>query len=420
MSRVDVVVVAAGASTRMGGTDKLFAVVAGRPVLAWTLAVLAATPLVDRIVVVASAGRVADLASAAWLPGRGVEVVEGGRRRQDSVAAGVAALGNGAPDDVVLVHDGARPLVSSELVVRVTSATRRHGAAIPVVPVVETLKRVEDGRIAGTVDRSSLVAAQTPQGIRRDVLARAWALRPPGGAPTWTDEAALLEACRIPVDAVPGESTNIKVTRPDDLDRVAAALAAREAPAAAPFARPAPTVRVGLGEDGHSFGPGEPLALAGIVIDGAPRLHGHSDGDVALHAVCDALLGAVGQGDLGRIFPAGPATPAGIASRELVAACLDRVRAAGWDPVSVDLTIVGARPRLAGRLDDMAASIAALLGLAPERISVKASTGNLAGFEGAGRGISARAIAVVAPAARGEPAAPESHAAAPASAEAAR
>ncbi len=377
----------------MGGADKLFAVVGGRPVLAWTLAALEATALVERVVVVVAAGRVAEVAAAPWLPGRGVVVVAGGKRRQDSVAAGVAALGDGAPDDVILVHDGARPLVSSALVERVASAAGRHGAAIPVVPVVETLKRVERGRLAGTVDRSPLAAAQTPQGIRRDVLARAWALRSPRGPTTWTDEAALLEACRIRVDAVPGESTNLKVTLPDDLARVEAALATRGA--AAPAAR---CLRVGLGEDGHTFGPGEPLALAGIVIDGAPRLHGHSDGDVALHAVCDALLGAVGEGDLGRLFPAGPATPAGIASQELVAACLQRVRGAGYDPVSVDLTIIAARPRLAGRLDDMAASIAALLDLAQDRVGVKASTGNLAGFEGAGRGISARAIAVVAPA----------------------
>lgn len=391
MSAVDVVVVAAGTSRRMGGLDKLRAPVGGLPLLAWTLRAIAAAPAVRGIVVVTSADRVPGLAAESWLPANVVAVVAGGARRQDSVAAGVVALPAGEPRDVVLVHDGARPLVSGELVARVAAAAAEHGAAIPVVPVAETLKRVEDGRIAATVDRTPLAAAQTPQGIRRDVLARAWELQPPGGPATWTDEAALLEACRIPVHAVPGESTNLKVTLPDDLPRVEASLIAHGLLVAG-----ADGLRIGFGDDGHPFGPGAPLALGGIVVEGAPRLHGHSDGDVVLHAVCDALLGAAGLGDLGRLFPAGPATPAGIASREMVAACLARVRAAGLAPVSVDVTVVAARPRLGGRLADMAAAIADLLRLPVERVSVKASTGNLAGFEGAGRGIAARAVALVA------------------------
>jgi 2-C-methyl-D-erythritol 4-phosphate cytidylyltransferase/2-C-methyl-D-erythritol 2,4-cyclodiphosphate synthase len=341
--------------------------------------------------VVTAPERASGLAAARWLPTSVAAVVAGGARRQDSVAAGVAALGEGEPGDVILVHDGARPLVSRALIERVAAAAAEHGAAIPVVPVAETLKRVEHGRIAGTVDRAALAAAQTPQGVRRDVLARAWAIEPPRGPTTWTDEAALLEACRIPVHAVPGESTNLKVTLPDDLARVEAALVAR-----GDLAPAAPAVRVGLGDDSHLFGPGGPLVLGGLPIEGAPRLHGHSDGDVVLHAVCDALLGAAGLGDLGRLFPAGPATPAGIASRDLLAACVERVRAAGYAPVSIDLTVIGARPRLAGRLDEMAASIAGLVGLPAGSVNVKASTGNLAGFEGAGRGITARAVAVVA------------------------
>jgi 2-C-methyl-D-erythritol 4-phosphate cytidylyltransferase/2-C-methyl-D-erythritol 2,4-cyclodiphosphate synthase len=392
MSGVDAVVVAAGASTRMGGVDKIGLLVGGRPLLAWTLSALAAAPIVRRIVVVTTGARVGEVSAAPWLPSRVVAVVEGGARRQDSVASGIAALGEGSPDDVILVHDGARPLVSPELVARVAMAAAEHGAAVPVVPVAETLKRVVDGLIVATVDRAPLAAAQTPQGIRRDVLARAWAERPPAGAAMWTDEAALLEACRIPVHALPGEATNLKVTLPGDLARFEAALVARGDLASMP-----PASRVGFGDDNHSFGPGTPLALGGLVFEGAPRLHGHSDGDVALHAVCDALLGAAGLGDLGRLFPPGPATPAGIASPEMLRSCLARVIAAGYAPVAIDLTLVGARPRLAGRLDAMAGSIADLVGIATDRVNVKASSGNLAGFEGAGRGISARAVAVVAP-----------------------
>jgi 2-C-methyl-D-erythritol 4-phosphate cytidylyltransferase/2-C-methyl-D-erythritol 2,4-cyclodiphosphate synthase len=389
----DAIVVAAGASTRMGGTDKLAAHVGDRPLLAWTLDALARSSSVSRMVVVTTAERISGIAEAAWLPDAVCAVVAGGTRRQDSVATGAAALADGPVDGVILVHDGARPLVSSALVDAVAAATATHGAAIPVMPVTDTLKRVEGGRVAATVDRTGLVAAQTPQGVRRDVLAAAYAAFPPDGPDTWTDEAALLEACRIPVHAIPGEAANLKVTLPDDLRRVETALVRAGRLAAVPIAPWA--ARVGIGDDGHSFGPGSPLALGGVAIDGAPRLHGHSDGDVVLHAVCDALLGAAGLGDLGRLFPPGPATPAGIASAALLAECVRRVRAAGLLPLSVDITIVAARPRLAARLPEMREVIARLLAVSADRVSVKASTGNLAGWEGAGRGISARAIAVV-------------------------
>jgi len=389
----DVIVVAAGSSTRMGGLDKLAALVGGRPLLAWTLDSLASSTSVARIVVVAAAARIPEIAGAAWLPDCVSAVVAGGARRQDSVAAGADALADGPRDGVILVHDGARPLVSPDLGGAVARAAAVHGAAIPVLPVVDTLKRVEGGCIAGTVERSGLVAAQTPQGLRRDVLAAAYAAFPPGGHETWTDEAALLEACRIAVHAVPGESTNLKVTLPVDLRWVESALV--QAGRIASATPGPPTVRVGIGDDGHPFGPGSPLALGGIQIDAAPRLHGHSDGDVALHAICDALLGAAGLGDLGRVFPPGPPTPVGIASREMVAECVRRVRAEGLAPFSVDLTIIGARPHLAARLPEMRDAIAGLLAIPVDHVNVKASTGNLAGWEGAGRGISARAVAVV-------------------------
>ncbi len=384
-------VVAAGTSQRMAGIDKLDASIGGRPLLAWTLEALAAAPEVGRIVLVVAAERVAAFASATWLPASVVRVVAGGPRRQASVAAGLAALdeldaGTRADDRVVLVHDAARPCVRPELAGAIARAAAEHGAAIPVVPIVETVKRVADGRIAGTVDRTGLAAAQTPQAVRRGLLRAAFRQFPPEGPETWTDEAALLEACRIPVDAIPGDPTNLKVTTPDDLGRAEAVLLG------------GPRVRIGFGDDDHPFGPGGPLALGGIVIEGAPRLHGHSDGDVALHAVADALLGAAGLGDLGRLFPAGPATPGGIASAELVREVVRRLAAAGLRPASVDLTIVAARPRLGPRLEAMRVAIAAIADLPADRVSVKASTGNLAGEPGAGRGIAARALATVEPA----------------------
>lgn len=377
----DAVVVAAGSSTRMGGTDKLLADVGGRPLLAWTLAAFDAAPDIERIVVTAAADGVAALSAAPWLPAKVHAVVAGGDRRQVSVAAGVAALPGTADDRVLLIHDGARPLVSSRLIEDVIRATIAYGAAIPVVPVSETLKRLDGDRVGATVDRSTLVAAQTPQGVRAGLLRAAYRRYPPSGPETWTDEASVLEACTIPVHVVDGDPGNVKVTLPADLARVRSVVADHG------------LVRTGIGHDSHPFGPGLGLALGGIVIAAAPRLHGHSDGDVALHAVCDALLGAAGLGDLGRLFPAGPTTPAGIDSASLLAEVRRRVESAGWSVVGVDVTIVAARPRLSAHLEAMRCAIAERLGLTVDAVNVKASTGNLDGSEGAGRTISALAIA---------------------------
>ena len=382
---VDMIVVAAGRSMRMEGTDKLAVEVAGRPLLAWTLDAVAAAPEVERIVVVTAPDHVAEIADASWLPAQVVGVVGGGPRRQESVQAGFAALDLlGTTDDgVVLVHDGARPLVTAALVGAVAIETARHGAAIPIVPVAETLKRIEGDLVGETVERAGLGAAQTPQGVRRDLLRTAYVRYPPEGPETWTDEAALLEATGVAVRVVAGDPANLKVTLPGDLARVEAALNGR-------------STRAGIGHDSHPFGPGSPLMLGGIEIAGAPRLHGHSDGDVILHAVADALLGASALGDLGRLFPADSRTPRGIASSELVRAVLDRVLGAGWRPVSIDVTVIAARPRLGGHLDAMVRAIGELLELDRSAVNVKASSGNLDGADGAGRSISAVAIATVA------------------------
>lgn len=376
----------------MAGRDKLAMPIGGRPLLAWTLERFAASPEVARIVVVSAGDRVASIRAADWLPASVVDVIAGGARRQESVANGVARLarevGGDGPERLILVQDGARPMVSPALVAAVAAGTKAFGAAIPVLALAETVKRIAGGQVVETLDRSALGTAQTPQGIQRALLERAYTAFPPAGPPTYTDEAALLEACRIPVHAVPGDPENLKVTLPGDVERAEATLVGSRLPAVG-------GIRVGFGTDGHPFGPGEPLALGGIVIDGAPRLHGHSDGDVALHAVADALLGASGLGDLGRIFPAGPATPTGSPSAGLLRTVVARVAAAGYRTSSIDLTIIAARPHLGGRLDEMRAAIATLVGLDPAQVNVKASTGNLEGWEGAGRGISASAVAVL-------------------------
>jgi len=378
----DAVVVAAGRSERMGGRDKLTTDLAGRPVLAWSLAALATSSSVERIVVVRAAGA-ADGARPTWFPEKVVAVVAGGARRQDSVAAGIRALPRGADTRVVLVHDGARPLVTPALIDAVAAAAAETGAAIPVLPVAETLKRVEGGEVRATVDRSGVATAQTPQGIRWDVLLAATARVPFETERELTDEAALLEAAGIAVRAIQGEATNRKITVAEDLVLAESRL---RGPGAG---------RSGFGRDSHPFGPGSGLRLGGIEIASAPRLHGHSDGDVALHAIASALLGAVAMGDLGELYPANARTPRGVASTELLADVRSHLAAAGWDPASVDLSIRAARPWLQAHLPAMRTAIAELLGVDAGAVSVKASTGNLSGDVGAGRVIEAEALATV-------------------------
>lgn len=381
---VDAIVVAAGASTRMDGLDKLTVPLGGRPLLAWSLEAVARSEIVERIVLVVAPERAAETLAAPWLPSKVRSVVEGGPRRQESVAIGVAALTALGADDsrVVLIHDGARPALATELVTEVARATEAYGAAIPVVPIAETLKRVDDDVVVETVERTGLAGAQTPQGVRLGLLRDAYRRYPPATEAIFTDEAALLEACSIPVHAIRGRPDNIKVTLPADLAQAALVLGVAEP-------------RVGFGHDGHPFGPGEPLILGGVTIATAPRLHGHSDGDVVLHALADALLGAAGLGDLGGLFPADERTPRGIASSVLLETVLVRLADRGLHPGTADVTILAARPRLGDRLEEIRGSLAVLLAVERDRVNVKASTGNLDGMEGAGRGISARVVATV-------------------------
>jgi 2-C-methyl-D-erythritol 4-phosphate cytidylyltransferase/2-C-methyl-D-erythritol 2,4-cyclodiphosphate synthase len=377
----DAVVVAAGASRRMGGNDKLFADLAGRPVLRWALDAMAAAASVRGIVVVAAPERVPMLSALPWLEAHGARVVAGGERRQDSVAAGVRAT----DAEVVLVHDGARPFVAPDVVDAVAVASREYGAAIPVLPVVDSLKRVASGLIVGIASRTDLFRAQTPQGARRDLLLAATEALA-SGPEEFGDEAELLARHGAAVTTVAGDPANLKLTVTADLELARTLAAGRTG-----------VSRVGFGTDSHPFGPEMGLRLGGIELAEAPRLAGHSDGDVVLHAICDALLGAAGLPDLGRSFPANDPTTRGIAGADLVHEVMRRVAAAGRLPTSVDVTVLGARPRLGGkRLDAMREVIAGLLDMEPGSVAVKASSGNLSGDEGAGRVIAATAVVGVA------------------------
>jgi len=380
----DAIIVAAGSSRRMGGEDKSDASIEGRPALRWAIDAMRGATSVRRVIVVTAADRMHDLQQQAWIQDAAVTVVVGGPRRQDSVASGVR-VADGA---VVLVHDAARPLATSGLIDRVAEAAAMHGAAIPVLPVIDSLKEVTDGLVTSAADRSRLFRAQTPQGARRELLTAAIDAFA-DGPDLFGDEQELLARHGVPVVTVPGESAALKITEPLDLDIVRAI-------AHGPLTRP---IRYAWGTDSHPFGSLDGLRLAGLDIPEAPRLHGHSDGDAALHAVCDGLLAAARMGDLGRLFPATDAGTRDIDSRELLRHVVVRVGQAGLQPASLDLTIIGARPRLgSARLERMRAILADLLGTDEAGVAVQASTGNLSGDEGAGRTISATALVGVVPA----------------------
>jgi 2-C-methyl-D-erythritol 4-phosphate cytidylyltransferase/2-C-methyl-D-erythritol 2,4-cyclodiphosphate synthase len=378
----DAVIVAAGSSQRMGGVDKLGAILAGRPLLAWSVESLAAARSVRSVVVVAAPDRVKALSVADWMRAVPATVVVGGETRSASVLAGVRAC----HAEVVLVHDGARPLVSSALADAVAVAAAEHGAAIPTIPISDSLKTLTGATVNTGNGREGLVGAQTPQAARRALLLEAFAA---ADGRSFSDEAGLLQAHGVAVVAVPGEATNLKVTRPGDLELVRAIALARSGSAIA---------RTGFGQDSHQFGRADGLYLGGIFIGEAPRLHGHSDGDVALHAIATGLLAAAGLGDLGRLFPSDDPATAGADSADLLREASARVATLGWMPSSVQLALLGARPRLgSARLEAMRVAIAKLLALESEAIAVTASTGNLIGAEGHGLGISATALVTVVP-----------------------
>jgi 2-C-methyl-D-erythritol 4-phosphate cytidylyltransferase len=311
----DAVIVAAGGSTRMGGIDKMAELLLGRSLLQWSVEQMAAAQSVARVVVVARPERVAELAAAPWLGA--ATVVAGGERRSDSVRAGVAAT----TAQVVLVHDGARPLASPALADAVAAAAAQHGAAVPVLPVVDSLKHDAGATLGASVERDGLVRAQTPQGARRALLLDAFAA---AGDEAFSDEAALLESRGVPMATIPGEPANLKVTEPADLELVRAIAAGRDSAGG-----DAAGLHFGLGQDSHGFGPDDGLWLGGVLIPDAPRLYGHSDGDVVLHALANALLAACGLPDLGRVFPSTDTATAGIAGGSLLTEVVRRAEQAG-------------------------------------------------------------------------------------------
>jgi 2-C-methyl-D-erythritol 4-phosphate cytidylyltransferase / 2-C-methyl-D-erythritol 2,4-cyclodiphosphate synthase len=372
--RIAAVLVAAGSGSRFGAdSPKQFAALAGRPVIRHAADALAAH--VSLLQPVGDAGRIEPaLAGIAHLP-----PVGGGATRQDSVRAGLEALVPHAPD-IVLVHDAARPFIPLGTIPALLAALRDSPGAIPAVPVADTLKRAPHGRIIETVPREGLFRAQTPQAFWFASLLSAH--RAHRATPA-TDDAALLEEAGEAVAVVPGSDDNIKLTYAEDLMRLERVLLARLLP------------RVGTGFDVHALATGRPLMLCGVPVPHDKGLVGHSDADVGIHALCDAIYGALAEGDIGRHFP--PAEPAwkDADSTRFLAHAAERISGRGGVLANADVTLICERPKVASHADAMRRRLAEILGTDIARISVKATTTERLGFTGRGEGIAAQAVATV-------------------------
>jgi len=400
MSGVAGVLVAAGRGSRMGG-DKLWTELWGRPIWRWSLDALLVAPGLTRVAVVVPAGEVERFRDRLPPAADRCLLVEGGETRSASVHAGLLGLSDAgtSSDTLVLVHDAARPAVDTSLIEAVLDAARETGAAIPVLSVADTLKRLSDGLVEATVSRDSLGAAQTPQAASLGILLAALdAAGARGGEPT--DEAAALTAIGVPVRAVAGDPANRKLTEDGDLPVLRAILRDRSVVA---IDAPAMGARTGIGFDAHRLEFGVPLKMGGLAFPDEPRgLAGHSDGDVALHAVIDALLGAAHLGDVGTHFAEADEHWSGADSGELLRLAVERMRDAGFRPGTVDLTIVAARPAIARAREAMERRIAELTGLPAGSVSVKGTTSDGLGFAGT-EGIATYAVASVEPFADASP-----------------
>ena len=386
--RIAAVIVAAGQSTRFGG-PKILTTIADVPVIIRTLRSIRAVPGWQSIVLVVNPAirdSVRDLVDQE--PGNtAITIIEGGELRQDSVRAGIEAVGN---VDIVVIHDGARPLVTPQLIESTITAVRDGAdAAIAAVLVTDTLKR-KSGITIETVDRTDLWRSQTPQAFRMTTLRTSLAEARRRDL-TLTDESMAIELTGGQVTLVPGDEMNLKLTNPGDAHLMEAILHGDQM-----RARTAP--RTGIGYDVHRLVPGRRLMLGGVEIPFDHGLDGHSDADVLLHAIADAILGACAQGDIGRHFPPSDAAYRDISSLVLLERVNEIVAAQAFRVVNIDATIIAEAPKIGPYAEQMQKTIGAALGVETSAVSVKATTNEGLGFAGRREGIAAMAIATVQPA----------------------
>lgn len=385
--RVAALIVAAGTGSRFGSAvPKVFMPLGGAPLLAWSLRAFGAHPEVGSVVVVVApeyAEHTRQLCAAGLsLPW---QVVDGGPERRVSVCNGLRALREFTPD-LVAIHDGARPLVSSDVISDSLAVARRCGAALATVGVVDTVKQVDaDLCIIATLDRSQLQLAQTPQTFRYDLILSA---HERADAEGWdvTDDAMLVERLGHPVHASRGDRRNLKITVPEDLAMAEWLLENNK-----------PTQRIGHGFDVHRLVEGRRLVLGGVEIEHEKGLLGHSDADAALHAVCDAILGAAGLGDIGQHFPDTDPAYKDADSLQLLRRVGQLARDAGWTIGNLDATILCQAPKLAPHIPAMRERTAAALEISPDLINYKATTTEKLGPIGEGQAIAAEAVALLVP-----------------------
>lgn len=369
---VTAIIVAAGASRRMGFDKLSHRLPDGRTVLQTSMLAFDSHPDVTEIVLVAGNNRETCLAVAEQCQ-TPVRVVNGGETRADSVRAGIGA----ATGNIVAIHDAARPFVSREVISRTIAAAEDCGAAAPAVAVKDTIKLAEaDGTVQQTPDRAHLFAVQTPQCFLREKYLQALELVTPDRAAAVTDDCSLFELAGFPVRLTQGDYKNIKITTIDDLKGES-------------------RMRIGHGYDVHRLVEGRRLILGGVEIPYEKGLLGHSDADVLLHAVSDALLGAAALGDIGKHFPDNDPQYEGADSLKLLSRVGELLHGAGYAVGNIDATVLCQAPKLAPHIPAMRKNIADALGIEVDAVSVKATTEEKLGFTGAGEGIAAHAVALI-------------------------
>lgn len=382
---VTAVLVAAGSSTRMGFDKLSFDLGGGQTVLRRSIQAFEQCGLVNELVLVAGQN-IAEVQQEAALCKKPARVVQGGATRAESAKNGVLA----ASSELVAVHDAARPFVSEQVIEAVISAAAECGAAAPAVPVKDTIKQATAGSgkavpancfVSATPERSTLYAVQTPQCFERQAYLEAVAALDEEKSRAVTDDCSLFELAGKPVRLVQGDYANIKITTREDLPH--------------PIQKEGSKMRIGHGYDVHRLVEGRKLILGGVDIPFEKGLLGHSDADVLVHAIMDAVLGAAALGDIGQHFPDTAAEYAGADSLVLARRVAEIIRENGWRVENIDATVLCQRPKLAPHIPAMRANIAAAFGLPVEAVSVKATTEEHLGFTGEGLGIAAHAVALI-------------------------